>query len=452
MNAPDQPLVNRTFEEIEIGETASLVRFVRTDDIRLFAAMSGDVNPAHLDELYAETDIFGHVVVHGMWTAALLSTLLGTRLPGPGTVYLGQDIRFRRPVAPGDTVTAIVTATEKRADKRIVTFDTRCTNQHGEDVLTGTATVIAPEEKLTLPRIPVPEVVLRRRDRFGHRLQDTAAREGSRPAPIMAPRSPAPAGPLSPIVDLSGKRGLVVGIANESSIAYGCARAFRAAGAELAVTYLNARAEPHVRPLAEAVGAGIVEPCDVREPGQLEDLFDRIGDEWGGLDFLLHSIAFAPREDLQTGLVNCSADGFAMAMDVSCHSFIRMARLALPLMRNGGSLQTVSFFGADRVVEGYNLMGPVKAALESTVRTLAADLAAHNIRVHALSTGPVKTRAASGIDRFDVLMDRVRERTPANHLVTVEEIGRIAAFLASDAGAPMTGSVIFADYGFHVVA
>ena len=257
---------------------------------------------------------------------------------------------------------------------------------------------------------------------------------------------------MTPIVDLAGKRGLVVGIANASSIAHGCAQAFRGAGAELAVTYLNAKAAPYVRPLAEALDASIIVPCDVRIAGELETVFERIAREWGRLDFLFHSIAFAPREDLQTGLVNCSAEGFAMAMDVSCHSFIRMARLAVPLMAAGGSLQTVSFYGADRVVENYNLMGPVKAALESTVRTLAADLAAHGIRVHALSAGPVKTRAASGIDRFDELLDRVRERTPANQLTTIEQIGRVAAFLASDASGPLTGSVTYADQGFHVVA
>lgn len=257
---------------------------------------------------------------------------------------------------------------------------------------------------------------------------------------------------MTSVADLSGKRGLVVGIANESSIAYGCARAFRAAGAELAVTYLNAKAEPYVRPLAEAAKASIIAPCDVRISGDLEAVFEQIADKWGRLDFLFHSIAFAPRDDLHTSLVNCSAGGFAMAMDVSCHSFIRMAKLAVPLMTAGGSLQTVSFYGADRVVENYNLMGPVKAALESTVRTLAADLAPRNIRVHALSTGPIKTRAASGIDRFDELLDRVRERTPANHLVTIEQIGAVAAFLASDAGAPLTGSVTFADQGFHIIA
>lgn len=257
---------------------------------------------------------------------------------------------------------------------------------------------------------------------------------------------------MIPVVDLTGKRGLVVGVANEHSIAYGCARAFREAGAELAVTYVNAKAEPYVRPLAESLDAAIIAPCDVREPGQLEALFETIARTWGRLDFLFHSIAFAPREDLQTGLVNCSSDGFALAMDVSCHSFIRTARLALPLMSEGGSLQTVTFYGADRVVENYNLMGPVKAALEATVRALASDLASRGVHVHALSAGPVKTRAASGIGRFDELMDSVRERTPANQLVTIEQIGRVAAFLASDASAPMTGSVTYADHGFHIVA
>ncbi|MBW8319714.1 MAG: enoyl-ACP reductase FabI [Rhizobium sp.] len=254
------------------------------------------------------------------------------------------------------------------------------------------------------------------------------------------------------LTNLAGKRGLVVGIANEMSIAAGCAEAFRAAGAELAVTYLNEKAEAFVRPVADKLDAALFIPLDVRIPGQMEAVFERIEREWGKLDFVLHSIAFAPREDLHTSVVNCSAEGFAMAMDVSCHSFIRMAKLAVPLMKDGGSLMTVSFYGADRVVENYNMMGPVKAALESSVRYLAADLAESRIRAYAISAGPVKTRAASGIDRFDALLDKVRERTPAHRLVGIEEIGQIAAFLASDAGAPMTGSVIYADGGFHTVA
>ena len=239
------------------------------------------------------------------------------------------------------------------------------------------------------------------------------------------------------MIDLKGKRGLVVGVANEASIAAGCARAFRAAGAELALTFLNEKARPWVEPVAQEVGAPLFLPCDVREPGQLEAVFDRITAEWGRLDFLLHAIAFAPREDLHTSVVNASAEGFATAMDISCHSFLRMARLARPLMQAGGSLITVSFYGADRVVENYNLMGPVKAALEASVRYAAADLAGEGIRAFSLSTGPVKTRAASGIDRFDALMDKIRARTPAGKLVSIEEIGTLAAFLATEAASDM---------------
>jgi enoyl-[acyl-carrier protein] reductase I len=257
---------------------------------------------------------------------------------------------------------------------------------------------------------------------------------------------------MNGIIDLSGKRGLVVGIANEHSIAAGCAHMFRAAGAELAITYLNETAEPFVRAVAQTLPAALIMACDVSVPGQLEAVFERIKKEWGKLDFVLHSIAFAPAADLHASLVDCSAEGFALAMDVSCHSFIRMSKLAVPLMTDGGSLMTVSFYGAERAVDHYNLMGPVKAALESSVRYLAADLATRRVHVHAISAGAVKTRAASGLDQFDVLLDEVRTRTPAQHLVTIEEIGRIAAVLASDAGMTLTGSTIYADGGFHVVA
>jgi enoyl-[acyl-carrier protein] reductase I len=257
---------------------------------------------------------------------------------------------------------------------------------------------------------------------------------------------------MNSIIDLSGKRGLVVGIANEHSIATGCAKLFRAAGAELAITYLNDKAEPFVRPVAEALHSSLVMPCDVRIAGQLEAVFERIRKEWGRLDFVLHSIAFAPADDLHASLVDCSAEGFALAMDVSCHSFIRMTRLALPLMPDGGSLMTVSFLGAERAVDHYNVMGPVKAALESSVRYLAVELAERRVHVHAISAGAVKTRAASGIDHFDALLDDVRSHTPAQHLVTIDEIGRIAAVLASEAGMTLTGSTIYADAGFHVTA
>ena len=257
---------------------------------------------------------------------------------------------------------------------------------------------------------------------------------------------------MTSLINLNGKRGLVVGVANEASIAAGCARAFRAAGAELALTFLNDKAQPWVDAVATEVEAALLLPCDVREPGQLEAVFDRIGAEWGRLDFLLHAVAFAPREDLHTSVVNSSAEGFAMAMDVSCHSFLRMARLARPLMTDGGALITLSYYGADRVVDNYNLMGPVKAALEASVRYAAADLAGDGIRAFSLSAGPVKTRAASGIDRFDALLDEVRERTPAGKLVGTDEIGQLAAFLASAAAAPMSGSVVYVDNGFHTTA
>ena len=257
---------------------------------------------------------------------------------------------------------------------------------------------------------------------------------------------------MSGIIDLSGKRGLVVGIANEHSIAAGCAHMFRAAGAELAITYLNDKAEPYVRAVAQTLPAALIMPCDVTVPGQLEAVFEQIKEQWGKLDFVLHSIAFAPAADLHASLVDCSAQGFALAMDVSCHSFIRMTKLALPLMTDGGSLMTVSFYGAERAVDHYNLMGPVKAALESSVRYLAVDLASRRVHVHAISAGAVKTRAASGLDHFDVLLDEVRAHTPAQHLVTIEEIGRVAAMLASDVGMTLTGSTLYADGGFHVEA
>jgi enoyl-[acyl-carrier protein] reductase I len=250
---------------------------------------------------------------------------------------------------------------------------------------------------------------------------------------------------------LKSKKGLVIGIANEQSIAFGCADAFRRAGAELAITYLNAKAEDYVRPLAERLESQIIIPCDVREPEQLEKVFACIHEQWGMLDFLLHSIAYAPKEDLHSRITDCSQAGFAMAMDVSCHSFIRMARLAEPLMPRGGCLLTVTFYGSEKVVADYNLMGPVKAALEASVRYMAAELGERRIRVHALSPGPLKTRAASGIDRFDELLERARARTPERQLVSIEDIGNVATFLVSDAAAVLTGNIEYIDGGYHIL-
>ncbi|MEM9782658.1 MAG: enoyl-ACP reductase FabI [Pseudomonadota bacterium] len=251
--------------------------------------------------------------------------------------------------------------------------------------------------------------------------------------------------------DLSNQHVLVVGIANEDSIAWGCARALRAQGATLAVTYLNEKAERFVRPLAEAVDAEIIMPLDVRDAGQMDALFGEIAQRWGKLDTLVHSIAFAPRDDLHGRVIDCSAEGFGKAMDISVHSFLRMIRHAEPLMPNGGTCMTVSFHGASRVVEHYNVMGPVKAALESAVRYAAAELGAKGISVHALSPGPLKTRAASGIDSFDALLNDAAARAPTHHLATIDDVGAYAAFLASREASNVTGSIHPIDGGYSIL-
>jgi enoyl-[acyl-carrier protein] reductase I len=252
-------------------------------------------------------------------------------------------------------------------------------------------------------------------------------------------------------IDLAGKKGLIIGIANDQSIAYGCARAMRALGAELAITYLNERAEPYVRPLAVQLGSPIILPCDVERAGELEAVFAAIRASWGRLDFALHAVAYAPKEDLHGRVIDCSAAGFARAMDVSCHSFIRMARLAEPLMSDGGTLLTTSYYGSEKVIKNYNVMGPVKAALEAVMRQLASELGPQGIRVHALSPGPILTRAASGIEHFDELLRETAERAPLHHLVTVDDVGEVAAGLVSDWAKRMTGNVVFVDGGSHVL-
>lgn len=251
---------------------------------------------------------------------------------------------------------------------------------------------------------------------------------------------------------LEGMKVLVVGIANDQSIAYGCARAMRQQGADLAITYLNEKAEPHVRPLAEALGAEIVMPLDVTQPGELEAVFDTIGTRWGRLDTLLHSIAFAPRDDLHGRVIDCSEEGFATAMTISVHSFLRMIRLAEPLMPDGGTCLAMSFFGSSRVVRHYNIMGPVKAALESTVRYAAAELGEKGISVHALSPGPMQTRAASGIDHFDELLAAASSRAPTHQLASIDDVGAMAAFLASREARHLTGGIHDIDGGFSITA
>jgi enoyl-[acyl-carrier protein] reductase I len=251
---------------------------------------------------------------------------------------------------------------------------------------------------------------------------------------------------------LLGQRALVVGIANEHSIAYGCARAFRELGAELAITYLNDRARPHVKPLADALEASVVAPLDVSTPDQLDALFEILGRQWGRLDILVHSIAFAPREDLQRGLLDCSADGFATAMDVSCHSFIRMARRAAPLMTDGGTMLAMSYHGAQKVVPNYSVMGPVKAALEAACRYLAYELGPRRVRVHAVSPGPLRTRAASGIKDFDLLLNEAVERAPIGDLVDIMDVGFACAYLATPYARRVTGTTLYVDGGANIMA
>jgi len=251
---------------------------------------------------------------------------------------------------------------------------------------------------------------------------------------------------------LKGKRGLVIGVANADSIAYGCAVKLRAFGAEVALTYLNDKARQYVAPLAEKIDASLLLPLDVTKPGQMQAVFDRIRADWGRLDFAIHSIAFAPREDLHGRVVDCSQAGFLQAMQVSCHSFLEMARFAEPLMTEGGTLITMSYYGADKVVNNYNLMGPVKAALEASVRYLAKELGPRQIRVFAVSPGPLRTRASSGIAHFDELIDTAVKRSPGQRLVDIAKIGRVVAFLAMPASSAMTGDVVYIDAGLHNVA
>lgn len=251
-------------------------------------------------------------------------------------------------------------------------------------------------------------------------------------------------------VDLRGRKALVVGIANEQSLAWAAARWIRRAGADMAITYYNDKAKPFVAPLAKEVGAALLLPCNVAAPGELESAFDAIAKSWGRLDILIHAIAWARKDDLLGRLADCSSEGFAESMSISCHSFIRMARLAEPLMTEGGSLITLSYYGAETVVDHYNVMGPVKAALEASVRYLAHELGPKNIRVNALSAGPVKTRAASGIKHFDELLDEAARKAPLRRLVSADEVGRTALMLAAPISAGITGETVHVDAGFHI--
>lgn len=250
---------------------------------------------------------------------------------------------------------------------------------------------------------------------------------------------------------LRGKRGLVLGLANEQSIAWGCARLARAQGAELIACCLNDKARAYVEPLTEPLGIELIN-CNVERPGELAALVERARQRFGALDFAIHSIAWAPLADLNGPVAASSAEGFCRAMTISCHSFAALARLCAPLMPGGGALVTMSYLGAERAVKGYGLMGPVKAALESLVRYLAVELGPQAIRVHAVSPGPVETRAASGIGGFEDILSGARSDAPLGRLVTLEEIAALSAFLCSSAASGMTGQTLYVDAGCHAVA
>ena len=255
-----------------------------------------------------------------------------------------------------------------------------------------------------------------------------------------------------PHAPLTGLKALLVGIANQDSIAYGCAKAFRELGAELAITYINEKTKAYVEPLAKELEAPIFMPLDVETPGMLEATYERITRDWGRLDVVVHSIAFAPKEDLRGPLLDCSVEGFKRAMDVSCHSFVRMARLAAPLMKEGGTLFAMSYYGANKVVPNYNVMGPVKAALEACCRYLAYELGGKGIRVHAISPGPLKTRAASGLKNFELLLNEAAHRAPVGELVDIMDVGYVCAYLATRYARRLSGATAYVDGGVNIMA
>lgn len=251
---------------------------------------------------------------------------------------------------------------------------------------------------------------------------------------------------------LEGRKALVIGMANRHSIAYGCARAFRDVGADLAITYVREKTRAFIEPIASELGASMLLPLDVSTPGMLEAAFESIASEWGELDIVVHSIARAPKQDLRGALLDCSAEGFRQAMDVSCHSFVRIARLAATLMKRGGTLFAMSYYGASKVVPSYDMIGPVKAALEACCRYLAWELGDKGIRVHAISPGPLRTRAASGLMDFELLLNAAAQRAPIGELADIMDVGYTCAFLASPYARRMSGATLYVDGGVNIMA
>jgi enoyl-[acyl-carrier protein] reductase I len=251
---------------------------------------------------------------------------------------------------------------------------------------------------------------------------------------------------------LDGKKGVIFGVANDRSIAWAISEALHAEGAELAFTYAGEVLEKRVRPLAEGIGSKIILPCDVTKDDEIKKVFDTLKSQWGGLDILIHAIAFANREDLSNPYVQTSRAGFQLALDVSAYSMVALTREAAPLMEGrGGSIVTLTYLGSERVIPNYNVMGIAKAALEASVRYLAYDLGPKNIRVNAISAGPVKTLAAAGISGFKDMLHYAAERAPLKRNIEAEEVGRTALYLASDLGSAVTGEVIHVDAGYNIV-
>jgi enoyl-[acyl-carrier protein] reductase I len=250
---------------------------------------------------------------------------------------------------------------------------------------------------------------------------------------------------------MAGKKGLVMGVANERSIAWGIAKACHEQGAEVAFTFQGETMEKRVRPLVNSIGAKIIVPCDVTNTASIDATFAEVEKQWGGLDFLVHAIAFSNKDELRGRYLDTSPDNFALTMNVSCYSFTAVAQRAVPLMKNGGSLLTLTYYGAERVIPHYNIMGVAKAALEASVRYLAADLGEQKIRVNAISAGPIKTLAFAGINDGRYILKWNELNSPLKRNITQEEVGNAALYLLSDLGTGMTGEIMHVDGGYHVV-
>lgn len=250
---------------------------------------------------------------------------------------------------------------------------------------------------------------------------------------------------------LAGKRALVVGVANERSIAWAISQALRAAGARMAFTYLNEALEKRVRPLAESLDAEIIVPCDATKDEEIDAAFQQVQETWGGLDILIHAVGYAKKENLEGRFVMTDREGFSMAMDISAYSLVALAQRAHPMLKeSSGNILTLTYYGSEKVIPNYNVMGVAKAALEASVRYLATDLGADNIRVNAISAGPIKTLAASGIKHFREMLDACEARNPLHRNITQEQVAQAALFLTSDMASGMTGEVMYVDNGYNV--